>query len=894
MDLYGFLRKYGLPIIAILVIGSLVLAIFIYLYLPVILGEVFAPQGNELTNLAMDPLPLAPFAQPGAMEPAPQPATSRLPALGDPRIKVVANGLLNPSNLAYLPDGALLIAEAGTGDLDHSAGLSLLVPSGQVGRLVSGLPSGSSPTGIPAKILMALSPDQDQIYLGGVNQTFFGAIPLTAGQQGEGMRLPVQPLLPRQLMPVMTELDTGRLLRPFDIAFDLSGTLMVFYISDGGWIRVSGDGTTRFMGGWDPLLDPTASTTDLQVISTGIAMAGEESYLTLASGRPCPVNSGRLVAIRTDGGQSQRTVAEGLNMPWDVTVGVDGTLWVLEFGAFTAGATCFERASYVAGSGQLSRLHPDGWLEKVITGLNAPNAVLAAPDGSLYISESYSGQILRVFFVDSELQRSALPGKSSPAVGSYHPSSRSAADQSSLNETAFDLVDAHATLHTVIDQLNLKPNPGAGFLIEPSATTELGRALFFDPILSGDQNIACATCHHPQFAMADGRSLPIGGGGEGLGPQRRFVQEISLGPEADAVRQIVRWQDPVSGESRTANPFVGQFIPRNSPTIINSALLSAQFWDGRVQNYGNGAPQVQTLEDAVNQMGLMDPLIAQALFPITSLHEMAGVTLGALPPPTIRNRLLDRLRAIPEYVRLFERAFDGQEDRGAQAITLARMGQAIAAFERLFIFTDAPWDAYLAGDDQALSPQALQGALLFFGAIKAEVNCAVCHAGDLFTDMGFHNILTPQLGPGKGHGDSGEEDWGRGRVTFDRRDQFAFRTPSLRNVTLTAPYLHSGAYATLETTIRHHNDVWAAAATYDPRANQIPEELYDSVLPFNPDRQILTVAPILASGLSLTEPDIALLAAFLSALTDPAAQNLTDQIPDRVPSNLSVERTPAP
>jgi cytochrome c peroxidase len=210
---------------------------------------------------------------------------------------------------------------------------------------------------------------------------------------------------------------------------------------------------------------------------------------------------------------------------------------------------------------------------------------------------------------------------------------------------------------------------------------------------------------------------------------------------------------------------------------------------------------------------------------VTSLHEMAGATLGGLAPHEIRRTLIERLRANPTYVDLFRSAFEeesGELEETANAVTIGRMVDALAAFERSLIFTDAAWDAYLRGQADALTEQQKQGALLFFGAVDGRVNCAACHTGDLFSDHNFHNLLAPQLGPGKGNGYSRREDWGRANVTFDASDRFAFRTPSLRNVTLTAPYFHNGAFATLEAAIRHHADIERSVTGYDPSDNGIP------------------------------------------------------------------------
>lgn len=447
---------------------------------------------------------------------------------------------------------------------------------------------------------------------------------------------------------------------------------------------------------------------------------------------------------------------------------------------------------------------------------------------------------------------------------------------------AHNFAEVDTALAAVVADYSLSPFPGQEMREDETPLARLGQQLFFDPILSGDRNISCATCHHPDFAMADGRVLPIGTGGAGLGPRRDFVEEIVLGTEAS---QAYRQTDNSSDVTRVANPFVGQFVPRNSPTILNSALLSRQFWDGRVDAYAN-AP-VRTLDDEVNRLGLTDALTAQALFPVTSLHEMAGATLGGLSPGEIRRILAARVEAIPAYQEQFRAIFGPiGSDR---TVTPDRIAAAIAAFERRLIFTDAPWDRYLDGETAALTSQQKQGAILFFGAAKEGVNCAQCHSGNLFTDDNFYNLLVPQLGPGKGHGYSRREDWGRSAFSFDSRDRYSFRTPSLRNVTLTAPYFHSGVAPTLEAAIRHHADIWNSAATFDPSINAIPPALYSSLRPFQPDGQWPTVAPALADGLPLDEADIANLSAFLAALTDSAATDLTRFIPDSVPSGLPLD-----
>ncbi|MEM7535597.1 MAG: cytochrome c peroxidase [Chloroflexota bacterium] len=468
-------------------------------------------------------------------------------------------------------------------------------------------------------------------------------------------------------------------------------------------------------------------------------------------------------------------------------------------------------------------------------------------------------------------------------------------DSAHAQQTKTDSADIDNLLAEIIQNHNLQPNPGAALRETDSPLTQLGQSLFFDPILSGDQNIACATCHHPAFAMADGRVLPIGTGGHGLGPERAFRDTIWLAPEANRARRLAGRTGQINADTdqtEIENPFRWQFIPRNSPTIINSALLPVQFWDGRVEGYALStvdfsAPQsVFTQERSVNDMDLTDPLMAQALFPIISTHEMAGATLGGMARQTIRNTLLKRLQQNPTYVDLFADTFD---DDGGEPVTLRRAVLALAAFERHLIFTNAPWDQYLAGELDALTEQQKRGALIFFDPANPTGNCASCHSGDLFTDLGYHNLMIPQLGPGKGHGVSGRNDWGRAAVSDDVRDMYKFRTPSLRNVALTAPYFHDGAFATLETAIQHHLDMQTSLMDYDPTEHDIPSALFSSLQQPNLRAQRPTVARTLLRTEPLSEQGLTDLVSFLHSLTDPDATDLSALVPPSVPSGLSLD-----
>lgn len=783
-----------------------------------------------------------------------------------PTVTVIANGLLNPVGLALLPDGSLLIAEEGTGDPDLSAGVSLMTPEGDVGRLISGLPSGRDSGDLSGVPLVAVAPDYSQIYVGNFGAGHLWTLPLS--EEGT-LALPETPFTPEQLGQAMAPFNNVRLTNPFDMTFDADGLPVVSDASENGVAKPNADGTTRFIHRFDELVNPLDSRFTIDAVPTGIARVGDEYYVTLFGGCPYPPAGGELVAI--DEQRNQRTVIDSLNMPIDVAVGPDGTVWVLEFATFNPDGSCFSGMGYRHDTGRLSYITEEGRLQPVLTGLNFPGAVLPLPDGSLFMTEIFDGEVLHITFDEPVTSPITSP---EPVTISYDEPVYLEAD------------DYDAALAAVIREQGLQPNPGEEWREGDTALARLGRDLFFDPVLSGDLNISCATCHHPAFGMADGRVLPIGTSGDGLGPAREFMKRITPAHEAYIHARVRAMRADIADDGSIENPFNGQFVPRNAPTIINSALLPVQFWDGRVESYALGL-SVRTRERRVNELfELTDVLTAQALFPLTSLHEMAGVTFGGLAPQTVRDALAERLMTYPAYAEMFTEVF------GTETITPLQIAQALAAFERQLIFTDAPWDAYLGGDQDALTDAQKRGALLFYGALNPDVNCASCHLGDLQTDLRFHNLLVPQLGPGKGHGEDGRDDWGRGGTTFDRRHQYQFRTPSLRNVTLTAPYFHNGAYTSLEAVIWHHADIFGSAANYDPAAH-LPADFYSSVQPFDAEEMAYTAAPQLEDGLPLTERDVADLVAFMHSLTDPAAADLDHLLPEAVPSGLPLDPVPS-
>jgi cytochrome c peroxidase len=277
------------------------------------------------------------------------------------------------------------------------------------------------------------------------------------------------------------------------------------------------------------------------------------------------------------------------------------------------------------------------------------------------------------------------------------------------------------------------------------AKVELGKKLYFDTRLSTDGTVACATCHDPRHGFADGRGAPTSAG--------------------------------VGGAMGT----------RNAPTVLNAAFLLTQFWDGRAA----------TLEE-------------QAVAPLANPIEHGFADHDAV---------LARMRELDDYPPLFEAAF------GGGGISIERVGQAIASFERTLLSLDAPIERFLAGDSSAISESAQRGWELF----NAKARCNNCHghigALPLFTDDAFHNIgvgvqkldfdaVARRAAAAVEAGESVDalalsdaeaSELGRFLVTREPKDLGAFKTPQLRNIALTAPYMHDGSEKTLRDVIEFYD-----------------------------------------------------------------------------------------
>ncbi|MCB9672955.1 MAG: cytochrome-c peroxidase, partial [Alphaproteobacteria bacterium] len=373
----------------------------------------------------------------------------------------------------------------------------------------------------------------------------------------------------------------------------------------------------------------------------------------------------------------------------------------------------------------------------------------------------------------------------------------------------------------------------------------------------GNQDIACLTCHHPTLNTDDNRPLPLGTGGVGLGMNR-------VG---------------------------GHIVPRNAPELFNRHMFDGMFWDARVAmddqgrfltpagNHVTPAMQ-QVLRDGYGALG------AQAMFPPTSPVEMRGQP-GENPIADIRageftqiwNAYMTRIGNIPQYVTMFEAAYPGTS---FQDMSMAHVGNAIGAFEsQAFLSTGSPFHRFVAGDDDAMTEEQIDGALDYFAA-----GCGTCHGGPMLSDADFHNTGVPQIGTGTRGGVDNRDDFGRILVTGHPRDRYAFRSPSLHNVELTGPWGHAGQFGDLRVYIEHYIDIEGSLRAWRPEDNVIDPSLWNTQYD-NFDNMLENLSPGVVSGVPahLVSDEMMV---FMGALTDPAMLDLTHLVPASVPSGLPV------
>ncbi len=394
----------------------------------------------------------------------------------------------------------------------------------------------------------------------------------------------------------------------------------------------------------------------------------------------------------------------------------------------------------------------------------------------------------------------AIPAATPPLEATPSPTPSSVAQPSALD----------LQLRTLIEQNNLQGDASRGRALptidDPLA--QLGMQLFFSKSLGGNLDSACVSCHHPALGGGDRLALSIG---------VDAVDPDLLGPG----RQL-----------REGAPTV----PRNAPTTFNAGLWDlGMFLDSRVESLApqprsNGsAGAIRTPDSA---LGIADsdagPNLpaAQSRFPVVAEVEMRGSTFEAgASDDAVRAHLAARLGdygvgagELPEntWLEAFQTAFASALP-AEQLITFDNIAIAIAEYERSQVFVDTDWKAYVEGNLAAIGDAAKRGAVLFYTpANQGGGNCSVCHGGDFFTDQQHHVIAMPQIGPGKGDGT--DDDFGRERETGNPNDRYRFRTPSLLNVALTAPYGHAGAYATLDEVLRHYNNPAGTVDAFFDRA----------------------------------------------------------------------------
>ncbi len=327
----------------------------------------------------------------------------------------------------------------------------------------------------------------------------------------------------------------------------------------------------------------------------------------------------------------------------------------------------------------------------------------------------------------------------------------------------------------------------AALASDTAAKIALGRLLFFDPILSATRDVACATCHHPQHGWGDARPTPLGVNADGIGPGRKLVKGADFLP-----------------------------LTRNTPTILNAAFngiesdkpfdpsKSPMFWDNRVLS-----------------------LDTQALAPIRAREEMRGdVCREAEAVPL----MVERLKSIPDYVKLFQTEITGE-----------RVAQAIAAYERTLVTPDSPFDRFMRGDKTAMTAGQQYGMEVFHRA-----GCSLCHNGPMLSDFKLHAI----------------------GLTDSATRRHEFRTPSLRNLKHTAPYMHHGGVLTLDEVLLF----------YDRLMDQAAESFEGG------DTSLPPLDPLLRKMNMLPE-DHAPITAFLEALN---SETYDKSAPQRVPSGLPV------
>lgn len=443
---------------------------------------------------------------------------------------------------------------------------------------------------------------------------------------------------------------------------------------------------------------------------------------------------------------------------------------------------------------------------------------------------------------------------------------------------------------------------------------QLGELLFSDHALSGLKQTSCSTCHSGYFHFADGRRISSG----------LYCTQAADGSQAFCSPAPPVEDGNVVGPFRTA----GSNDFRSAPTVINTGLFPSLMMNGRFffedpkfvdqhitdvneldPSYGF---QIQQPEGVLHTRSLG---ASQPFKPTPDKVEMAGDWPDVGQPfrkPALAHDLAvfqglaQRISNSSAYHQLFEAAYPVGESvypnydvhiGPGDAVPFHAIADAIGYFEEIDLeMTNAPWDHFLTGEDDAISTQAKRGALIFF----TRGHCSACHSGDLFDDFKNHNIGVVQIGTGEKDSDDADPkyrdihtyDFGLEEITHNRADRFKFRTPPLRGVTLTPPYMHDGAYASLADAILEHTSPRKYYAEYD--VSRIVEQDVASygkkpLAPIFDPKNPVEVGPGTEYAAHLSHQDVADLIAFLRTLTDPRMLNTEIYAPKALPSGLPAD-----
>ena len=430
-----------------------------------------------------------------------------------------------------------------------------------------------------------------------------------------------------------------------------------------------------------------------------------------------------------------------------------------------------------------------------------------------------------------------------------------------------------------------------------SRLADLGRLLFFDIAGGLHEDNTCAGCHSPSSGLGDTQSIAIGI------QNNRVVGPHRLGPRNQ----------------------------RRTPSVANAVFYPKLMWNSRF-SAPSGDPFDNSLgflfppPEGSTRFPPNDPVIkhllqAQAHLPPTELVEVAGFTgtrgtlgsrfdpfddgLGSpVPLPDtsgfrnepIRQAVLMRLNGIPRYRQLFGALFPAVA--AGAPIEFSMFGRAIAEFEFTMVFANAPIDRYARGERDALSREAKQGALIFFGKGR----CVSCHAvagpsNEMFSDFRTHNIGVPPIGPffggGRGNvifdGPGEDEDRGLEQITSNPQDRYQFRSSPLRNVALQPAFFHNGAFTRIEDAIRHHLDIPGSLRRYSPIRAGIDSDLTHRIGPISP--LLATLDSLLSTPIELLPNEFEHLVTFVRhGLLDvrAAPSSLCAIVPASVPSGMPV------